>query len=103
MRHNIKHKYAAKPTEIDGIRFDSKKEAKYYSELKLRVMAGEVVMFLRQVPLHLIGSSKMVIDFVEFHADGSVHWIDVKGFETSLFKKNKKMVEAKYPIEIETV
>ena len=97
----IWHKYKAQPTVTDGIRFDSKKEARYYAELKLRVAAGEVVFFLRQVPIHMAGSAKMVIDFLEFHADGTVHFVDVKGYETAQFKKNKRMVEALYPIEVE--
>jgi hypothetical protein len=99
----MRHKYKAKPSHFDGIRFDSKKEGQYYQTLKLRVSAGEVVFFLRQVPIHLIGNVRMVIDFLEFHADGSVHFVDVKGFETSQFKKNKRMAESLYPIEIETV
>jgi hypothetical protein len=35
-------KYRAKPTEVDNIRFASKKEAKRYAELKLLEKAGEV-------------------------------------------------------------
>lgn len=98
-----KHKFGAKPAERAGIRFDSKKEANYYDRLKLREKAGEVVMFLRQVPFHLPGGVKYVVDFQEFHADGTVHFVDVKGMETAAFKAKKKMVEAMYPVEIETV
>lgn len=99
----IRHKYKAKPTEVDGIRFPSKKEARYYVELKLRVASGEVLFFLRQTPLHLPGNTKYVVDFQEFHADGTVHFVDVKGMETATFKLKKKQVEAIYPIEIEVV
>jgi hypothetical protein len=103
-RHNFKrHKYNAKPTEVDGIRFDSKKEAEYYSTLKLRVKAGDVLFFLRQVPIHLPGGTKLVIDFLEFHADGSVHFVDVKGHETDAFKIKRREVEHHYPFEIELV
>jgi len=104
MRHKFRpHKYNAKPTMVDGIRFDSIKEAKYYSELKLRVRFGEVLFFLRQVPIHLTGGVKMVIDFQEFHTDGTVHFIDTKGYETDVFKIKKKQAEALYPIEIEVI
>lgn len=99
----IKHKYHAKPCETDGIRFDSKKEAKYYSELKLRIRAGEIVFFLRQVPFDLPGGVKYRVDFQEFHADGTVHFIDVKGMQTDDFIMKKKMVESLYPVEIEIV
>jgi len=104
LRHNFRQqKYNASPTVVDGIRFDSKREAKYYSQLKLRQAAGEVLFFLRQVPLHLPGGTKLVVDFLEFHADGSAHFVDVKGMETDVFKLKKREVEAQYPIEVEIV
>ncbi len=96
-----RHKYNAISVESDGIRFDSKKEARYYDELKLRVKSGEIVFFLRQTPFHLPGSVRYVVDFQEFHADGTIHFIDVKGMETPEFKRNKKMVENLYPVTIE--
>ena len=97
----IKHKYHAIPTFRDGIRFDSKKEAAYYDDLKLRVAAGEVLFFFRQTPIHLPGGVKMVVDFLEFHTDGTVHVIDVKGYKTDVYKNKKSMVEALYPITVE--
>lgn len=99
----IKHKYNAKRTVTNGFNFDSKKEARYYQELLLRQKSGEVLFFLRQVPFHLPGNTRYVVDFQEFHTDGSVHFIDVKGFETSEFKLKKKLVESLYPVEIEVV
>jgi len=99
------HKYKAKPTSVDGIRFASKAEARYYQDLLERQERGEVLFFLRQVPLHLPGNTKYVVDFVEFlapddrgHAD--IRWVDVKGVETPMFKLKKKQVESLYPIEI---
>ena len=103
MARIIKHKYKAKPTVRDGIRFDSKKEAKYYDELKIRVAAGEVLFFLRQVPFHLPDGVKMVIDFLEFRTDGTVHVVDVKGYKTDVYKIKKRMVEALYPEDVEEV
>jgi len=99
----MRHKFNAKPTQSDGIRFDSKLEARYYDQLKLRQRAGEVVFFMRQVPFHLPGGVRYVCDFQEFWSDGSVHFVDVKGMETSDFKMKKKQVEAIYPVEIEIV
>lgn len=94
-------KYGAEPTEVDGIRFDSKAEARYYQRLKLRVQNGEVRYFLRQVPFHLPGGVRYVVDFMEVHADGSVHWVDVKGIETAMFRTKKRLVESLYPVTIE--
>ena len=100
----LRHKYNAVATELDGIRFDSKAESRYYSQLKIRKQAGEVVVFLMQVPFRLPGGVRYVVDFMEFHADGTVHFVDVKGMETASFKAKKKQVEEIYaPIVIEVV
>lgn len=96
-------KYNAKKVVIDCIKFDSKKEAKYYEELKLRKAAGEVEYFLLQVPFHLPGGVVYKCDFQEFLPDGSVRYVDTKGYETAEFKIKKKQVEALYPVIIEIV
>ena len=108
----MRHKYGAKPTTRDGIRFASKREAVYYDSLRLRVRSGDVIQFLRQVPFFLPGQVRYVVDFLEFHRDGTVHFVDVKGWNvkkqefylTKEFVRNKKMVEDLYaPITIEVV
>ncbi len=96
-------KYRSTTTVVDGMNFHSKKEADYYCRLKLLQKAGEILYFLRQVPFHLPGNVTYRIDFLEFHADGSIHYIDVKGYETQAFKRSKKQVEALYPVRIITV
>lgn len=100
----VRHKYNATRTELDGIKFSSKREAGFYATLKLGVQQGTVVQFLRQVPFHLPGGSRYVCDFLVFYPDGTCAFIDVKGMETETFKLKKKMVEELYhPIKIETV
>jgi len=96
----LKHKFKAKPTETDGIKFSSKKEAKRYNNLKMLKNIGEVLFFLRQVPFHLPGGVKYVCDFLIFWTNGQVTIEDVKGFKTESYKAKKKMVEAIYPITI---
>ncbi len=103
MYKNIKHKLHAKPTTVDNINFSSKLEARYYQQLLLRQKAGEVIFFLRQVPFHLPGGVKYVLDFQEFHADGNVIFTDTKGMATPLYIAKKKIVEAIYPIQINVV
>lgn len=93
-------KYSAVVTYVDGIRFDSKREARYYEQLKHRKQSGELLYFLRQVPIHLPGGTRLVVDFLEFHADGSVRYVDVKGRETDAFKIKRREVQAAYPIHI---
>ena len=99
----IRHKFHAQPTECDGIKFASKAEARYYGQLKLRQSAGEVVFFLRQVPIHLPGNIRYVLDFLVFEASGIVRCIDVKGHPTPMYLLKKKQVESLYPIKIEEV
>lgn len=95
------HKYKAKPTEVDGIKFPSKAEAQRYRNLCLLKRDGQVIQFLRQVPFYLPGNSKYVVDFQVFWADGNVTFEDVKGIETEVFKLKKRQVEELYaPIKI---
>ena len=98
-----KSKYGNSPTTVDGIRFESKREARYYEQLKLRKQTGEINFFLRQVPFHLPGGTRYVVDFLEFHTNGEVHVVDAKGKETQVFRLKKREVEHHYPIRIETV
>lgn len=98
-----RHKYNAKKTELDGIKFDSKKEASYYTKLKLLQRAGEVVFFLRQVPFHLPGGVRFVCDFQVFWADGTVTFDDPKGYLTDVYKLKKRQVESSYPVEIREI
>ena len=98
-----RHKFNAVRTEVDGIKFGSKKEAAYYQGLLLRQKGGDVVFFLRQVPFWLPGGVKYLCDFQEFRRDGTVHFIDVKGQKLPMYIAKKRMVEAMYPITIEEV
>lgn len=98
-----RHKFNAKPVIDDGHRFDSKLEHKFYNDLLLRKMAGDVVFFLRQPVFHLPGGVKYKADYQIFNADGSCSFVDVKGMETAEFKVKKKLVEAIYPVIIEVV
>ncbi len=102
-----KHKYNAKPTVIDGIRFDSKKEGQRYTRNKLMIRSGEMVMQLLQVPFHLPGRVIYRLDFMEFYANGDILWVDVKGLDTSQSAQKRRQVEnwsennkLVYPIKI---
>lgn len=97
----MRHKFNAKKTEIDNHKFPSKKEAAYYLKLKKRVDEGEVQFFLRQCPFHLPGGIIYRIDFMEFWTDGTVHFIDVKGFVTPEYRLKKRLLEEFYPVTIE--
>ncbi len=103
MKHKIKHKYNAVPTIVDGLRFDSKKEANHYKRNKILLASGEMVMQLRQVPFHLPGGVIYRLDFMEFYSNEKILFIDVKGRDTPQSKQKRKQVEAMYPIIITLV
>ena len=87
----LRHKFKAKRTEVDNIKFSSRKEAKRYNILKSLQNVGEVLFFLRQVPFHLPGGVKYVCDFLIFWVNGEVTVEDVKGFKTESYKAKKKI------------
>jgi hypothetical protein len=99
----FQHKFKAKSVNEDGHHFSSTLEWKYFKHLQLLQKSGEVLFFLKQVPFHLPGGVKYVVDYQIFNRDGSVQFVDVKGVETDMFKLKKKMVEELYPVEIEIV
>lgn len=96
----LKHKFRAIQTELDGIKFASKKEARRYRELRLLEKSGELLFFLRQVPFHLPANVKYVCDFLCFWKDETVTVEDVKGIKMPMYVLKKKQVEAIYPIKI---
>ena len=93
-------KYNAIKTVVDGITFDSKKESKRYMDLKLLQAAGEVLYFLRQVPIRIPKITTYWVDFQVFWSDGRVTYEDVKGIRTTVYTLKKKLVEEMYPIKI---
>ena len=99
----LKHKFRAIPTELDGIKFASRKEAKRYRELELLKKSGELLFFLRQVPFHLPGNVKYVCDFLCFWKDSDITIEDVKGIKMPMYVLKKKQVEAIYPVKITEV
>lgn len=96
-------KYNNKKTWIDGICFDSKKEADYYSVLKTLHIAGEIKGFCRQPEFVLVEGNveeraiTYKADFIVFHNDGRTEIIDVKGYETDQWKRTYKQFRLKYP------
>jgi hypothetical protein len=108
------NKYGAKAMIVDGIRFDSKKEARYYGQLKLLqklTTSDRLERFERQVryPIRLRGEiiTTYIVDFIEHYADGRTVYTDVKGMKFGaayqLFTLKKKLMKAVYGIEIKEV
>ena len=101
------HKYKAKPTIFDGIRFASKSEAKRYAVLKLLQDAGEIRDLKTQYSIAIDVNGKHICNYVaDFHyytKTGRPVVEDVKGFRTPVYKLKKKLVEAVHGIEIREV
>ena len=90
-------KYHNTPTEIDGIRFDSKAEAGRYLTLKALKASGNILWFSRQPSVLLPGGVRYMPDFLVCDAAGLIWVEDVKGVETEAFKIKKKLWEDAFP------
>lgn len=104
-------KYNAKKTTIDGITFDSRREAKRYSELKLMERAGAISDLRRQVRYELIPAfdvqgkhyrpTSYVADFVYVDTKTGKEIVeDVKGMRTPIYRLKAKLFAAKYGVSI---
>lgn len=124
MRQN---KYLNKKTVVDGITFDSRKEAKYYIYLKQLERDGKIENLQMQVPyelipavyentvVHLKTKDKIVrkciqravnyyADFVYFDKElVETQIVDTKGFKTKEYLLKKKMMLAFKGIKIKEV
>lgn len=102
-------KYGNKRVVVDGIRFDSKREAAYYGELKLREKASEVSAVELQCPFELVGPDGLLIttyrcDFAFWdHSEDRFRVIDVKGVETKEFRIKKRLMKSLKGIDVEVV
>jgi len=96
-------KYGAVKTSADGHTFDSKKEAEYYCELKLRLQSGDIKGFCLQPTFILAPGLKYKADFIVFNNDGTTEIIDTKGFKTKEYITKKKVFEDKYQLKIKEV
>ena len=96
----VKSKYRANKTSVDGHTFDSKKEADYYCELKMRLQAKEINGFCLQPTFMLAPGLKYKADFIIFNTNNTYDIIDVKGVHTKEYIAKKKVFEDKYNMKI---
>lgn len=100
-------KYGNKITEVNGIAFDSKKEAAYYEDLLWRQRTGAVKSielqpeFVLQPGYKREGKKIRPIiykaDFKVTEAGGHVYYVDTKGMKTPVYLLKKKMLLYRYP------
>lgn len=107
-------KYNSRKTIVDGITFDSKKEARRYLVLKQMEQDGEIKNLRLQVPVELIPSFEILVDgkkrkrramryicdFVYDEVNGTTIYEDVKGKKTDVYAIKKKLFEYKFKTTI---
>ena len=102
-------KYYAIKTKVDGITFDSKREAEVYEQLKMLAIARKISLLEVHPAIELttcdfvsarvrVGKYEADFSFVE---NGQKKWVDVKGFDTALSKWKRRHVKAQYGIDVE--
>lgn len=117
---NRRRKYNNQPTLVDGIKFDSKREARRYSELKLLLRAGEITDLELQPVFRLVIDGrdvkirsdkrpngtrcKYTADF-RFIDTRTGHTVveDVKGIDTQVSRLRRAVVETIYEIQINLI
>lgn len=100
-------KYRNVKVEIDGIKFASKREAKYYGKLKILKQSGEVIDFQLQPRYDFIingvncGFYKG--DFKILWKSGKIQVVDAKGMKLPVYNLKKKLMLACHRIVIHEV
>lgn len=96
-------KYRNRKTEVDGITFDSKREAARYSELKLCERAGLISELKTQVRYRLEVNGHKICDYLsdfQYVENGALVVEDTKGFATPAYKLKRKLMLALHGIVI---
>ena len=109
------HKYKAIKTVVDGITFDSKKEADHFKKLTLLQKAGKIQGLINQLPFSwiekhshdgkdIVFKRRYIADFLYYDVElKKTIIVDVKGYKTAEYKKKKKIVEQIFSIKITEV
>ena len=110
MTHQKSHlKYKNVKTDVDGITFDSIKEANRWCELQLLERAKEISGLQRQVKFPIVVNDEkicdFILDFMYCHKSKRVVE-DVKSPITAknpVYRLKKKLLKALYGIEVQEV
>jgi len=106
-----RNKLNAEKAEVDGLRFDSLKEANYYMQLRLMERAGEIKELRVHPKYDLMVNGEKVCgfwpDFEYLDDKGQRHVVDVKGYKGgatfAIFRLKAKLFHALYGTEVEVV
>lgn len=100
-------KFGAKPTYLDGHRFDSQAEAGRYHELKLLSKQG-LIKNLELQPRYDFVVNRVRIgfykaDFRYVDAKGQTIVEDVKGYRTDVYAIKAKLMKALHGIDVQEI
>jgi hypothetical protein len=97
-------KFGNKTTVVDGISFDSNREARRYRELLLLMKVGEIGQLKLQQEFELNNggthSLKYIADFTYYTKSGEYVVEDSKGFRTNIYKKKCRLMKKVHGIII---
>ncbi len=104
MRSNKYNVSPAKDRTVNGVVFDSKKEAKRYCTLKLMEKA-KAISFLQyhvvyDIPVNGVRICSYEADFTYQDEHGRRIIEDCKGFRTPIYRLKKKLMKAVHGVEI---
>jgi hypothetical protein len=96
------NKWGARQAVYKGTLYHSQKEARYAAELDLRIKAGELKSWKRQVPYRLPRQGRkrctIIPDFLLTYPDGHEQIIEIKGgMGTPEWRVKWKWFESEYP------
>jgi len=99
-------KYGNIRAEHNGIQYHSKKEAAYAAGLDLRVKAGDIKSWERQIKISFdingFHICNYYCDFLIHHNDDSDEYIEIKGkflLNMDVFRIKRKLMEAIFLVE----
>jgi len=99
----MRNKYNAKKTIVDGIKFDSKAEARRYGELKLLLKCGTIADLELQ-PRYDFAVNGVKLGFYKadfrYKIGNKLIIEDVKGMKTPIYNLKKKLMKAIHGIDI---
>jgi hypothetical protein len=106
-----KHKYNAKPCEVNGIKYRSQKEMKRHQDLLLMERAGEIADLKREVKFEIAPPLKLdekittkpivyIADFTYLDKQGKLITEDTKGFRTPVYRLKKRLMKLFLNIDI---
>lgn len=106
-------KYGNQTCAVDGITFDSKREAARYSVLSQRQRAGEIMNLRIQVPFVIVPAARIngkavrerryIADFVYDMPHGLTVVEDSKGMQTPMYRLKRQLMKVVHNIDIQEV